>query len=91
MFVRDTQEESSSLMAGPDTIKIFKGKGLLWNAVPIWMDEDTEAKEINSLLMFSQIAFVRERIWIWVLHASISSTIQPISNVLKYMRMYMRT
>ena len=49
-------------MAGPDTIKIFKGKGLLWNAVPIWMDEDTEAKEINSLLMFSQIAFVRERI-----------------------------
>lgn len=62
MFVRDTQEESSSLMAGPDTIKIFKGKGLLWNAVPIWMDKDTEAKEINSLLMFSQIAFVRERI-----------------------------
>lgn len=29
MFVRDTQEESSSLKAGPDTIKIFKGKGLL--------------------------------------------------------------
>lgn len=62
MFVRDTQEESSSLMAGPDTVKIFKGKGLLWNTVPIWMDKDTEAKEINSLLMFSQIAFVRERI-----------------------------
>lgn len=55
------------------------------------MDEDTEAKEINSLLMFSQIVFVRERIWIWVLHASIPSTIQPILNVLKYMRMYMRT
>ena len=29
MFVRDTQDESSSLMAGLDTIKIFKGKGLL--------------------------------------------------------------
>lgn len=62
MFVRDTLEESSSLMLGPDTIKIFKGKGLLWNTVPIWMDEDTEAKEINSLLMFSQIVFVREKI-----------------------------
>lgn len=62
MFVRDTLEESSSLMLGPDTIKIFKGKGLLWNTVPIWMDEDTEAKEINSLLIFSQIVFVREKI-----------------------------
>lgn len=62
MFVRDTLEESSSLMLGPDTIKIFKGKGLLWNTVSIWMDEDTEAKEINSLLMFSQIVFVREKI-----------------------------
>ena len=62
MFLRDTLEESSSLMLGPDTIKIFKGKGLLWNTVPIWMDEDTEAKEINSLLMFSQIVFVREKI-----------------------------
>lgn len=91
MFVRDTLEESSSLMLGPDTIKIFKGKGLLWNTVSIWMDEDTEAKEINSLLMFSQIVFVREKIWIWVLHASVPSTIQPISNVLKCMRMNMRT
>lgn len=69
MFVRDTP---SGLMVGPDSIKILKGEGFLWNTVPIGWMRTLRLKRLNSLPMFSH-ACERKDLNLGSLHVNVLS------------------
>lgn len=59
-------------MVGPDSIKILKGEGFLWNTVPIGWMRTLRLKRLNSLPMFSH-ACERKDLNLGSLHVNVLS------------------